>query len=98
MKNKTLAFLKPLSSIGKRILPHSRLIAFVLAMLTLIYCVMTIQQVFDLPTDEAYRTDKLQNNIKTQFDKKTIDQVKQLRTTDDQSITLPAGHINPFVE
>ena len=93
-----LSFLAPLSGIGKHILAHNTLIAFVLVMATLIYCVITIQEVFDLPTDTAYRSTQIEKNTKTQFDKKTIEQIKQLRTTRDTPVTLPAGPINPFIE
>ncbi|MFZ1812084.1 MAG: hypothetical protein WAU02_00990 [Candidatus Saccharimonadales bacterium] len=92
------ASLTSLSHIGKHILAHDRLIAFMLMMITLIYCVMTIQEVLDLPSDDTYRTEQIQKNTKTQFDKKTVDQIKQLRTTTDAPITLPPEPINPFIE
>lgn len=84
--------------VSQKILAHSTIIAFVLAMSTLIYCVYNIQQILDLPSDEQYRQEQMQKNSTTSFDKTTIDQVKQLRTTTDAPIVLPTGKINPFVE
>ncbi|MEO5691415.1 MAG: hypothetical protein ABIQ64_04465 [Candidatus Saccharimonadales bacterium] len=51
------------------------------------------------PSDTEYRDAQLQKNTKTSFDKTTIEQVNQLRTTDDtNTVTLPSGRLNPFTE
>lgn len=88
-----------LAHIGRSIFAHYGIISFVLAMSILIYCVYTIQIIMSTPSDETYRQQQQQKNTKTSFDKKTIEQVEQLRTTEDQSqIVLPSGRINPFAE
>ena len=56
------------------------------------------EQVFELPYDQEYYDQQMLKNTKTSFDKKTMDKVRQLRTTTDDSITLPKGRINPFIE
>lgn len=87
------------SSLGRTLFAHYRIISFVLAMLTLIYCVYTIQQIMSGPGDTQYYQSELQKNTKTSFDKKTIDRIKALRTIDDnQPVTLPSGRFNPFTE
>lgn len=88
-----------LTNVSHSIFAHYGIISFVLAMSILIYCVYTIQLIMSTPSDEAYRQQQQQNNTKTSFDKTTIEQVKQLRTTEDTSpIVLPSGRINPFAE
>ncbi|MBP7760589.1 hypothetical protein KA093_02235 [Candidatus Saccharibacteria bacterium] len=87
-----------LANFSKKILEHSTIIAFLLAMSTLIYCVISIQQIFDMPPDDQYRQEQTLKNSMTSFDQKTVDQVKQLRTTSDAPIELPSGKINPFIE
>lgn len=87
------------TNLGRSIFAHYGIISFVLAMSILIYCVYTIQLIIGTSSDEAYRQQQQQKNTKTSFDKKTVEQVKQLRTTDDTSpIVLPSGRINPFAE
>lgn len=76
---------------------HFAITTFVLAMLVLIYCVFSIQQIFELPTDQTYYSEQQQKNTRASFDKKTIDQVKRLRTVKDTPVTLPPGRINPFI-
>jgi hypothetical protein len=88
-----------ISNLAHNIFAHYGIISFVLAMTILIYCVYTIQSIMSSTSDEAYRVEQQQKNTRTSFDKATIEQVKQLRTTDDQSpIILPSGRINPFAE
>lgn len=88
-----------IANLGHSIFAHYGIISFVLAMSILIYCVYTIQLIMSTPTDETYRQEQQQQNTKTSFDKTTIEQIKQLRTTDDKSpIVLPSGRINPFAE
>lgn len=85
--------------INHSLFAHYGIISFVLAMSTLIYCVYSIQLLMTAPSDTDYRDQQLQKNTKTSFDKTTIDQVDQLRTTSDSTpITLPSGRINPFSE
>ena len=91
--------LEPISHFLHTALMHHKIISFLLAMATLIYCVYSIQQTFSLPSDDSYRIEQLKNNTKTSFDKATVEQIKQLRTAEDKSpITLPDGRINPFKE
>lgn len=88
-----------IEKIGHSIFAHYGIISFLLAMATLIYCVYSIQILMTAPSDTEYRESQLQKNTKTSFDKTTIEQVNQLRTTDDPgSVTLPSGRINPFTE
>ncbi len=88
-----------LATFGKSVFAHYGIISFVLAMFALIYCVYTIQAIMSAPSDNSYREKQLQKNTKTSFDKKTIEQVKQLRTSEDtDSINIPSGRINPFIE
>ncbi len=85
--------------LGHSVFAHYGIISFLLAMATLIYCVYSIQILMTAPSDTEYRDAQLQKNTKTSFDKTTIEQVNQLRTTDDTtSVTLPSGRINPFTE
>lgn len=87
------------ASIGRAVFAHYGIISFILAMMTLMYCVYSIQLLMTAPSDTTYRNEQLQKNTKTSFDRKTIEQVNQLRTTDDTtSIMLPSGRINPFTE
>jgi anaerobic C4-dicarboxylate transporter len=97
MKKNSLS-LTSFSSLGQKILSHSSIIAFVLAMGTLIYCVFSIQLIFDLPQDQAYYDDRLKNNSISSFDQKTINQVKQLRTTKEKITIHPDSYFNPFME
>jgi hypothetical protein len=84
---------------GRVIFAHYGIISFLLAMGVLIYCVYTIQMVMSTPSDQTYRDQQLQKNTKTSFDKKTIEQVKRLRTAEDTTpVSLPSGRINPFME
>ena len=88
-----------IENIGQSIFAHYGIIIFMLAMGTLIYCVYSIQVLMTAPSDAEYRQQQLQKNTKTSFDKTTIEQVNQLRTTDDATaVTLPSGRINPFSE
>lgn len=88
-----------LKLLTNKVLAHYAIITFIIAMLTLIYCVYTIQIIVSQPSDEQYRQAQLQKNTKTSFDKDTIQKIKDLRTTtDNQPIVLPAGRINPFLE
>lgn len=88
-----------ITQVGKIIFAHYGIISFLLAMGALIYCVYTIQLIMSTPSDQAYRDEQLQKNTKTSFDKKTIEQVKRLRTTEDTNPEpLPSGRINPFTE
>lgn len=90
---------EPLSHFFHTILLHHKIISFLLAMATLIYCVYSIQATFSLPSDENYRVEQLKNNTKTSFDKTTVEQIKQLRTPADQSpVKIPGGRVNPFKE
>lgn len=91
------SFIQSWIAISKRALDHVAIISFVLAMLTLIYCVFSIQQVFNIASDQTYRDSQIQKNTKTSFDRKTIEQVRSLRTTNDSSIALPDGKLNPFI-
>ncbi|MFZ2494204.1 MAG: hypothetical protein WAW60_00325 [Candidatus Saccharimonadales bacterium] len=90
--------LKPLTQLLHHIAENYKIISFILAMATLIYCVYSIQQVFELPSDQEYYNQQLLKNTKTSFDKKTMDKVRQLRTSNDDPLTLPSGRINPFIE
>ncbi len=90
--------LKPFVRMFRHIAEHYKIISFILAMATLIYCVYSIRQVFELPNDQEYYDQQMLKNTKASFDKKTMDKVRQLRTTTDDSITLPKGRINPFIE
>lgn len=84
---------------GRMIFAHYGIISFLLAMGVLIYCVYTIQMIMSTPSDQTYRDQQLQKNTKTSFDKKTIEQVQRLRTSEDTSAEpLPSGRINPFIE
>lgn len=88
-----------IANIGRSVFAHYGIISFVLAMGTLMYCVYSIQLLMTAPSDTNYRDEQLQKNTKTSFDRKTIEQVNQLRTTDEtSSITLPSGRVNPFTE
>lgn len=88
-----------LTRLMRSVFAHYGIISFILAMATLIYCVFSIQQIFSAPSDQTYRDEQLKKNTKTSFDKKTIDKVNQLRTTQDSApIQLPGGRINPFTE
>lgn len=83
----------------KSIFAHYTVISIVLAILTLIYCVYTVQNAMRIPPDESYRQTQQQKNTRTSFDAKTIEMVEQLRTREDTDIvTLPSGRINPFAE
>lgn len=86
------------SGLGKLFIDHGMLIGFVLAMSMLIYCVYSIQQIFELPTDEKYRTEQMKKNSIKSFDKQTIEAVKELRTSSEGPVTLPDDKINPFIE
>jgi spermidine/putrescine-binding protein len=92
------AQLKQLSTALKRVGGHFKIISFVLAMGTLIYCVYSIQQVFNLPVDQGYYDQQQVKNTRSSFDKTTIDKVRQLHTIDDSTVTLPVGRINPFTQ
>ena len=88
-----------IEKLSHSVFAHYGIISFLLAMGTLIYCVYSIQVLMTAPSDTEYRETQLQKNTKTSFDKTTVDQVNQLRTTDDTtSVTLPSGRINPFTE
>jgi hypothetical protein len=49
--------------------------------------------------DEAYRTTKQSESVKTKFDEETINKLDRLNARQEQmTLELPAGRINPFVE
>ncbi len=89
--------LKPITNLFRHAAGHYKIISFVLAMGMLIYSVYSIQHIFNLPSDQAYHDQQLQKNTRTSFDKKTMEKVRQLRTSNDEVIQLPKGRINPFV-
>lgn len=95
---RNLTFAQPVIKLVRKSMMYYRTISIILMLLTLIYCVYSIGQIFDAPSDSAYRDQELQKNTKTSFDKTTIEQVRQLRTVDDGTTALPRGRLNPFVE
>ncbi len=91
--------LHTLSQVSKKVIAHANIITFIFAMLMLIYCVYVIQQMFDFPYDSAYYDEQMKKTSISSFDKKTIDQVKQLRTSNDTTELLPTfGRTSPFIE
>lgn len=95
MKN-SQQLIKPVMAIMQKVLAHHAIISFLFFMITLILCVYSIQTILNIPDDEEFRHQMEVKNTKTSFDKKTIEQVKRLRSSNDTPVTLPSGRINPF--
>ena len=87
-------------SIGKFFVVHSRTIYFVLFLGVLIGAILGLNLALYQPTDEAYRTDKLNKTQSARFDTETIEKINNLNTQ-QQTITSPIPtdrRVNPFGE
>jgi hypothetical protein len=98
MKNSS-NLLEPIVAISKKILRKSLIIIILLSLFTILYAVYSVNQLLNVPDDEAYRTEKQSDSVRTRFDQDTISKLDRLRARQEQSSpSLPAGRINPFVE
>ena len=89
-----------LTKIGKFFAVHSRTIYFVLFLCVLIGAILGLNLALYQPTDEAYRTDKLNKTQSARFDTETIEKINNLNTQ-QQTITSPIPtdrRVNPFGE
>ena len=88
------------TKIGKFFVVHSRTIYFVLFLGVLIGAILGLNLALYQPTDEAYRTDKLNKTQSARFDTETIEKINNLNTQ-QQTITSPIPtdrRVNPFGE
>ncbi len=101
MKNSSLNSVKEhFAKIGKFLAVHSRTIYFVLFLCVLIGAILGLNLALYQPTDEAYRTDKLNKTQSARFDTETIEKINNLNTQ-QQLITSPIPtdrRVNPFGE
>lgn len=83
----------------KPIVRHHLIISFVIVLGALIFAVFTVNSILTMPADQEYITKQQTEGIKTRFDEKTIQQIEELRRSDDRTaLSLPGGRINPFSE
>lgn len=88
---------KSLGTIVRPITKHSTIIFIMVALLVAMFCVITVQQLLSVATDSNYETKAAGEAIKTKFDQKTIEKVKNLRARQETAAeALPSGRINPF--
>lgn len=91
-------FIELFTRYGRIIFSHFGLVSFLVFSIVILYTIMTIQQILTTPSDQSYKDKATQQNSSTSFDKATIDAIRQLRTTKDQTPpTTPSGRYNPFV-
>lgn len=87
---------------SKKVLRHHYFIFTVLLLLGLAWVVYIVNQTLSAPSDEEYRLEKLNQTIKGNFDKATIDKIEALQKSSEQSTAPtpgPAGtRTNPFAE
>lgn len=63
-----------------------------------------VNQALAAPTDDTYRSERMQSTIGSKFNKSardTIEQIKSLQKSSDTTVpeaNFPAGRINPFAE
>ena len=101
MKNPDIK--KRINSLRNKIRPlfkHFPVIIFTLIAGLLIYGVLTVAQILNQPTDQAYLDEQQKNNVLSRFDDQTIEKVKNLKNRQENpNLTLPANkRINPFIE
>ncbi|HKX72508.1 MAG TPA: hypothetical protein VJM32_00660 [Candidatus Saccharimonadales bacterium] len=66
--------------------------------------IYSVNQTLAAPTDDAYRSERLQSTIGSKFNKNardTIEKIKALQKSTDTAVpeaNFPAGRINPFAE
>lgn len=91
-----------LVSVGKKVLRHHYFIFTVLLLAGLAWAVYAVNQTLSAPSDEEYRLEKLNQTIKGNFDKATIEKIEALQKSSEQSTAPapgPAGsRTNPFAE
>ena len=101
MKNVSLASLKaPFVAFGKFFITHSRMIYFIVFACVLIGAILGLNLALYQPSDEAYRTEKLNKTQSARFDTETIEKIKNLNAQ-QQTITSPIPtdrRVNPFGE
>lgn len=90
---------EPVVDVLKKIGAHHAIIIILLGLFAIVYAVYSINQVLTLTDDEAYRTTKQSESVKTKFDEETISKLDRLNARQEQmTLDLPTGRINPFVE
>lgn len=85
---------------GKFFAIHSRMIYFVVFLSVLIGAILGLNLALYQPSDEAYRTEKLNKTQSARFDTETIEKIKNLNAQ-QQTITSPIPtdrRVNPFGE
>ena len=86
-----------LTVITRKVFAHSGMISFMLAMGTLIYSVIVINEILALPTDEEYRANQLSTSTRVSFDQKTIERIRKLNvSTTPAPFIVPRDDYNPF--
>lgn len=102
---KQLPFRKQLLRLGKLSRPitkHHYFIATITILVFLIVAVLLTTQTLNSSTDDAYRTQKESESIRARFDQQTIEKIKKLQSSSEQTsepIAPPANtRINPFAE
>jgi hypothetical protein len=85
---------------GHFLFTYSRMIYFVLFICALIGAVLGLNLALNQPTDEEYRTQKLDETQTSRFDTETIEKIKNLNAQQQTNTdSLPAGQrTNPFGE
>lgn len=81
------------------ILKHHVVIAFMIVLGFLIFTVFSVNSILSQTADLEYEATQRRENALTRFDNKTIEQINQLKSRQDNaSLDLPSGRRNPFVE
>jgi hypothetical protein len=84
----------------KPILRHHAFIFTILILFLMIVTVFRVNQQLRQPSDDAYRSQKESEAIRTTFDQTTIDRIKQLRRGTEGG-TIDLGNrtrFSPFIE
>lgn len=101
MKSPSLGVVKNhFMKFGKFFAVHSRIIYFVVFLSVLIGAILGLNLALYQPSDEAYRTDKLNKTQSARFDTETIEKIKNLNAQ-QQTLTSPIPtdrRVNPFGE
>ena len=88
------------SKVGKFFATHSQMIYFVVFVSVLIGAILGLNLALYQPSDEAYRTDKLNKTQSARFDTETIEKIRNLNAQ-QQTLTSPIPtdrRVNPFGE
>lgn len=88
------------AKVGKFFVTYSRMIYFVIFVCVLIGAILGLNLALYQPTDEAYRTEKLNETQSARFDTETIEKIQNLNAQ-QQTLTSPIPtdrRVNPFGE